>query len=300
MTTPVSRRSPVARSTDPKLPPEVRALLIDLSRRNTHLIVERDSNRFPVVIVLECRGRAARSIGTADWSTFMATRDAGLIACDAARARWHLTDIGTTVARRIRAIDRARQTARARHLHAIPHRSAMSAPAFNDMESPIAWLHRRLDKNGQPLVDDKQYQAGERLRADLYFAQLTPRITGPWSGVPSAPGPRATPGSGMDMSDRLVAAKQRVNAALHAVGPELGGILIDVCGHLQGLEAIERREKWPARSAKLVLQKALNALARHYGLLPSAAPDAVIAHRLRHWGTEDFRPTIRAVERPID
>ena len=97
------------------------------------------------------------------------------------------------------------------------------------------------------------------------------------------------------MSDRLVAARQRVASAISAVGPDLAGILIDVCAHLQGLEAIERREKWPQRSAKLVLQKALNALARHYGLLPPETAATLISRSLRHWGTEDFRPRIQRV-----
>lgn len=165
------------------------------------------------------------------------------------------------------------------------------APGRNEAESPLAWLRRRRDRNGRLLVEPHQYDAGERLRADLWFAQMTPRVTAPWTGVPSDRGAKGPPGAGMEMADRIVAARQRVSRAMEAVGPELAGILIDVCGHLRGLEEIERSEGWPQRSAKLVLQTALNGLARHYGLLPRETAADTMRRRLRHWGSSDYRPS---------
>ena len=94
------------------------------------------------------------------------------------------------------------------------------------------------------------------------------------------------------MGDHVVAARQRIRRALEAVGPELAGILLDVCCHDIGLETAGRAQGWPQRSAKVVLQLALTSLARHYGLLaPEPRPGT---HRLRHWGSEDYRPDLDA------
>jgi hypothetical protein len=56
----------------------------------------------------------------------------------------------------------------------------------NDAESPLGWLKSRKDRNGRPLITDDQYAAGERLRADYWFAHLSPRVTSNWSAL--APG----------------------------------------------------------------------------------------------------------------
>lgn len=172
-------------------------------------------------------------------------------------------------------------------------RNASAASVGGAKEGSLAWLRRRRDKDGQPLVTEPQFAAGERLGADFWHAQLSPRVTADWSGTASnRRTPRAAPGAGIDISDRVVAARQRVHRALDAVGPELAGILVEVCCHDVGLEAAGRAQGWPQRSAKVVLQLALTGLARHYGLLaPAPRPGSA---RLRHWGSDDYRPDLDA------
>lgn len=99
------------------------------------------------------------------------------------------------------------------------------------------------------------------------------------------------------MQDRVVAAQERVRRALAAVGPELSGILIDVCCHLKGLEDAERLAGWPRRAGKTVLQLALQSLARHYGLVRDG-PAAAVSQpaRVRHWGAPGYRPAADAGE----
>lgn len=164
-------------------------------------------------------------------------------------------------------------------------------PVRNAAESPLAWLYNRRDRDGKSLIGEAEFNAGERLRRDFWFAQMTPNVTQSWSPISSTGGSGRRAPHAADQADNVIAAAERVRRALAAVGPELAGILIDVCGHLNGLEEIERRARWPQRSAKIVLTMALTALARHYGLLvdASAAPGAA---RLRHWGATGYRPSI--------
>lgn len=164
----------------------------------------------------------------------------------------------------------------------------------NDAESPLGWLKSRKDRSGRPLITDDQYQAGERLRADYWFAHLSPRVTSNWSAqAPSQRLRRAAPSNPALLRDEVIAAKERVMRALMAVGPEVSGILIDICCELKGLEEAEKENGWPQRAGKVVLQIALTRLARHYGLIADGTQRPA-RRGLRHWGSDDYRPTIDA------
>jgi hypothetical protein len=158
----------------------------------------------------------------------------------------------------------------------------------NRDESPLSWLRQRRDKEGRPLIDAAEFAAGERLRADFTRGQLMPRITANWTAAVAG---RSRGGAGGEITDVALAARLRVDKALAAAGPELGGLLIDFCCFLKGLEEIERERCWPARSAKVVLRVGLAALARHYGLAGEARGRRR-ASKVLHWGAEDYRPTI--------
>jgi hypothetical protein len=180
-----------------------------------------------------------------------------------------------------------------------PERAKKHSPApqatagFNEAESPIAWLRRRKDRDGEAMLSQPQFDAGERLRADFWFAQMTPRTTMNWSAVSPIQRRRragAPLRSDADLRDDVAAAGDRVRRALTAVGPELAGVLIDVCCHLKGLEEAERAAGWPQRSGKIVLHLALTALARHYGLLGTGSATPQRPAVVRHWGASDYRP----------
>jgi hypothetical protein len=139
----------------------------------------------------------------------------------------------------------------------------------NEAESPLA----RLRFRGQ--VTPVQFEAGDRLRRDFTLAGLMPRLcadlTAPISN--SARGAKSAP-----MAETVIAARQRFRLAMAHVGPGLSDILFDVCCHLKGLEAVEGLNAWPVRSAKVVLQIALDRLAAHYGIATRAP-----RHGVRVW-----------------
>ena len=90
----------------------------------------------------------------------------------------------------------------------------------------------------------------------------------------------------------MLDAKWRFRAAMAAVGPGLADVLFDVCCHLSGLEEIEQARDWPRRSAKVVLDIALDRLAAHYGLRLTARAHAPIA-RLERGGGVMLAQSIR-------
>lgn len=157
---------------------------------------------------------------------------------------------------------------RGRHLTLVQRRvqteAGTTSVTVDESESPLAWLARRRARDGRPLIAPHQLQAGERLRADFTLAHLMPRTTSNWSN-PISSSHRGGGERAGTFTETMIAARQRVRAALDAAGPEVAGLLLDVCCFLKRLEDIERERVWPARSAKVVLQLALDRLARHYG-----------------------------------
>ena len=162
------------------------------------------------------------------------------------------------------------------------------SPRLNDAESPLAWLASRRGRDGKPLIAEAEFLAGERLRADLTFAQMLPSVTLNWSRLGGGEGASMAP----DPTEAMIGARQRVTHALNAVGPDFAGLLMDVCGFLKGLETIERERLWPPRTAKVVLALALRQLARHYRIEPKRRAAS------RHWGAPDFRPSLDLPQPP--
>ncbi|MEZ5744696.1 MAG: DUF6456 domain-containing protein [Sphingomonadaceae bacterium] len=125
----------------------------------------------------------------------------------------------------------------------------------NLAESPLSWLHARGH------LTDAQFDAGERLRADWEFAQLSPSLTMRWDPVRiSGQGGER----GLNATERQMAAKQRFDGALAEAGAGLSDVLWRVVCAGESLADAEKGLGWPARSGKLVLKLALDRVAGFY------------------------------------
>ncbi|MBY6218196.1 DUF6456 domain-containing protein [Qipengyuania aquimaris] len=124
----------------------------------------------------------------------------------------------------------------------------------NIAESPLTWLHARGH------LDDRQFDAGERLRADYDRAQISPSITMRWDPVRVDGGG----GDGLTSSERQLAARARFDGAMAEAGSGLKDVLWRVACACEGLPDAEKALGWPARSGKLVLKLALDRVADFY------------------------------------
>jgi len=126
--------------------------------------------------------------------------------------------------------------------------------SVNVAESPLGWLHA----HGH--LEDRLFDAGERLRADYERAELGPNITMRWDPVRI----RGTGDAGLTSSERQIAARSRFDGALALAGKGLEDILWRVVCAGETLPVAEKALKWPARSGKLVLRLALDRVADFY------------------------------------
>ena len=136
-----------------------------------------------------------------------------------------------------------------------PGKGGRRSVTVNLGESPLTWLHARGH------LTDRQYDAGERLRADWERAQLGPSVTMRWDAVriKGSGGER-----GLDATERQIAAKARFDAALEEAGAGLADVLWRVACAGEALRDAEKGLGWPARSGKLVLGLALDRVADFY------------------------------------
>ena len=124
----------------------------------------------------------------------------------------------------------------------------------NLAESPLGWLHA----HGH--LDDRLFDAGERLRADYERAQLSPGVTMRWEPVRL----RGVGGARLAPAERQLAARQRFDGAIAAAGKGLEDILWRVVCACETVPMAEQALAWPTRSGKLVLKLALDRVADFY------------------------------------
>ena len=138
-------------------------------------------------------------------------------------------------------------------------RRRVRSVTVNLAESPLGWLHARGH------LSDRQFDAGEKLRADWERAHLAPRITMRWDATPVAGGKRSAPMM-LDETEGQLAAKLRFEKAIEYLGKDLSDIAWRIICAGEGTPVAEKNLGWPARSGKLVLKIALDRLAIFYRL----------------------------------
>ncbi len=167
--------------------------------------------------------------------------------------------------------------------------------------SPLAWLARRKDRCGQPMISEEALQAGLRLEQDFYFAGLEPNVTANWNPAGSGGGKSRKHGmkNGSATPDHIMAAKDRVRKVVDHLGGQTATVLLDVCCFHQGLGQLEKSRQWPKRSGKVVLQMALQRLAEYYGIAQAQSVAMDCYRPLSSWGAEGYRPKVLHYEEDI-
>lgn len=155
---------------------------------------------------------------------------------------------------------------------------------INRDESGLSRLARMKKPDGSPFLDQAAIAAGERLAADIMRAGMVPGVTMRWDATGSAGDHRAQP------AELMIAARQRVEAALDHAGHEFAGLMIDLLAFSKGVEEIERERRWPQRSGKIFIAMALARLAQHYGYAVEARGADVVKSRV--WHAEGARPSM--------
>ena len=196
--------------------------------------------------------RLAEALALRDWIA------AG--APDARVARYRITAAGRAALRRLAAASGGMAEAPA--VFVAPRPDETDDARLRHMrsllpESPLLALSRRRDGQGGPFLPRHLVGAGERLREDFDMAakgddgapDLAALLAGRWEG-----------GAGKSRE-----ARGRVARALAALGPGLADVALACVCRLEGLESLERRMGWSARSGKVVLRIALERLRLHYG-----------------------------------
>ena len=266
-----SRRDISPLPTDAEVESEARRVLRRLSEPGACLAVAKDMEK--AVVVRDTAGQTVRTaVVDRPVAEAMALND--WIACEAPGrvSRYRITQGGRAALKRILAEEAGdagdafgdqHREIEEREETGEDGRATGRRVRYNVAESPLVALSRRRDKDGRPFLTDRMLSAGERLREDFEMAQMGPRVAQNWDRFLTA-GDRGVFAGDGGMAEGPKAARDRVLAALTDLGPGLGDVVLRCCCFLEGLETMERRMGWSARSGKIVLRIALQRLCRHY------------------------------------
>ena len=262
--------------TDAEITAEARRILRRLAERGAFLAIAGDLDR--AVVLKEGAGgaeptriavterRMAEAFAVREW---IARQRAGRV------ATYRITEVGRTALKRMvsDAASAPAGLAEAQAPFAAQHAEWRVEPVAgedgaprqvrrNMAESPLTLLARRREKDGTRFLPAPLVAAGERLREDFELAHMGPRVTQNWERFLTGGARGGFDGGGPAAGPQ--AARDRVARALADLGPGLGDVALRCCCYLEGLEQVENRMGWAARSGKIVLRIALQRLRRHY------------------------------------
>lgn len=151
-------------------------------------------------------------------------------------------------------------------------RAARRRPVGAD--APLHVLARRRRGDGTPYLAPELVAAAMRFRESFELAQMGGPITRDWESLLRGriSARQASNGAG---PTRRLEAERSLAAAIRALGPDLSESVIRAVCHEEGMEEIEDRLDFPARSGKIVLRIALRTLARHYAATGSDGYDLI-------------------------
>ncbi|MGR3486192.1 MAG: DUF6456 domain-containing protein [Paracoccaceae bacterium] len=163
-------------------------------------------------------------------------------------ARYRITPAGRTALRRILA--RRETRALSRPAPEVARRGARADPYA---ATPLEALARRRDRDGLRFLSADQVTAGQRL-AEVFATEghVPGRMAQEEVAGLLTPPYGATP----------------LGAALDVLGPGLADAALRCCCLMEGMEQIEDRMDWSARSGKIVLRLALSRLVEHWAQAP--------------------------------
>ena len=261
-----------------QLKQEAVRVLTRLSEVGAVMAVAADMDKAVVVRESETGETTRRDIVEREVAEALALKN--WIGCDTPGrvSRYRITADGRAALSRILAETENRalaltKAAEAGHLGQARRRTTAHASTVEDAqryhapETPLALLARRRDRSGQKFLPADLVAVGERLREDFEMAELGMRQDDAWDHFLALAERMPLPAG---RHKGVTAARQRVVGALRDLGPGLGDIALRCCCYLEGLESIEKRMGWSARSGKIVLRIALQRLKLYYDALGEA------------------------------
>jgi DNA-directed RNA polymerase specialized sigma24 family protein len=201
-------------------------------------------------------------------------------------ARYAITPAGRSEARRLMATSESRRAALngAAEDPSLVDATALFAPSAArgalrkrsaGTDAPYQVLSRRRRADGEAWLPPELVACANRFRESWEIARIGGGATRDWDRLVAGRVGGGGGVAGQGASTRRLEAEQSLEAAIRALGPDLAEtILLSVCRE-EGMEDIEARLDFPARSGKIVLRIALRALARHYAAVGSGDYDMI-------------------------